>query len=176
MARLPRMGEVSGTPTFAPGLERGDLGTGFPGGATGPPGDTDLLVKFEIGGSETPIQNTIVLRQDDDDEMSMQESSFLMKFLQGLAEWPKLDHGNGETRQERLAVWHLAVQTLLQPTLDVVVRWFAWAWATAERHYLEWVRLPPLQRRQKTVDGMPRKWQFIDNWFWCDFWLRILFA
>ena len=90
----------------------------------------------------------------------------VLKFLTSIPELPKLDLGAPDTRQHRLEEWRHAVVMLLQPTIPMVMEWWTWTWSSADSCYLQWLRLPALEKHQKRVEAaVPRRLLFVDDWF-----------
>ena len=119
------------------------------------PGHFGPLVAVDAAGDES-LQR----------ELPTAELNVLLKFLQTLGDLPKIEIGDGSTRGERLAVWKTAVEAQLRTTRRVVMEWWQWTYAGAERYYNHWLKLPLLQRNVlNIIDVMPVKYQTVEDCF-----------
>ena len=79
-------------------------------------------------------------------ELTVPELGMLVKFLQSMAELPKIEMGEPSTRSERLRMWQAAVSLLLDGTRPEVVDWWDWSVDRGQAAYQQWLDAPVTQK------------------------------
>ena len=72
---------------------------------------------------------------DEDQPLSTQELNLLIKLLQTVGDFPKLDYGSSSNRAERLRNWKHAMQVMLAGTRPIVLKYWFKVVQIAEERY-----------------------------------------